>query len=292
MQTTLDRLDALLRRLDLSGLSDVALSGQIVQNEWHAIDCSMVGAYNSPVSPFPWSYLEDKMTAPCCTEDIMMLAGELSPPSLTSIVRVLVIIDESLEKLRLYRDDVAVTPFADLSALDAAVDFQSELDDIVTLVTSRTLGVHGRHLGQLDAELKILHQTIEEVRTVRYRDTEFLDSLFQSAREVLSIERDDTEVLVCCKAAHRSKPEHLLADYLLQGLTTTFALDAYEDCAIAMMPRWAYEAMRKLGGEDWISSPYDGLSPAIVETAKVLWDRDPVATMHDFDACVEAALAL
>jgi hypothetical protein len=159
-------------------------------------------------------------------------------------------------------------------------------------VTNRTLGVHGDHLILLDAEIKVLLELIEQVRSARYGDPDYLDSLYQVAREVLSIERDDTMVLACCKAVHRSKPEHVLADYLLQGLTTTFVLDAYEASAIAMMPRWAYEALRLLGGDEWISRPYSNLPPAIIETATVLWDRDPTVTLHDFDACVEAALVL
>lgn len=292
MSTAIRRLDEILRRVDLSGLADVSFSGQIVENVWHASDCSIVGSHNSPISPFPWAYLDDKMTATCCALDLEKLTDELSPPALSSIVRALDVVDEALATLQGMQDDVSITSFADLGPLDAAIDFQSNLDEIVTGVASRALGLHGRYLGYYDAELKDLHRKLGEVRAVRYGDTDYLDDLYHVVRDVLGIERDENLVLTSFSANSRVEPEHMLESYLLQALTTTFALDALIDFDTAILPMWAYNAMQRLGGQVWMSQPHVGLEEMVVETARVLWDRNPDSPMHDFDACVAAASAL
>jgi hypothetical protein len=55
------------------------------------------------------------------------------------------------------------------------------------------------------------------------------------------------------------------------------------------IPRWVYEILLVLKPGVIQSVPYDSLDNQILETAKVLWDRNPMNVFYSFDSCVQAA---
>ena len=292
MKTSLYRLDALLKRLGTNGLDDVAFSGQIVDNLWHCSVCNVVGTFDSPVGPFPWNFVADKMTATCCSANIKDLVDELSPGMLTNSVRALLSIDEARQVVHVYTVDSSLTPFADLVPLDAAIDFQAEINDIISNVASMLTRVPSKHLDYIEDDVTALHQALEVLRSIRYQDPEFLSSFSEYICDELGIEPDDTPVLVTLSPHAVEYPDDPMRSYQLHGLTVTFALRAVLEREISTMPTWAYKALKQLGGDTWLSKPYANLPDSIAETAKALWDRRPECPMFDFDVCVEAAHAL
>jgi len=292
MKTSLYRLDALLKRLGTNGLDDVAFSGQIVDNVWHCSVCNVVGTFDSPVGPFPWNFVADKMTATCCSANIKDLVDELSPGMLTNSVRALLSIDEARQVVHVYTVDSSLTPFADLVPLDAAIDFQAEINDIISNVASMLTRVPSKHLDYIEDDVTALHQALEVLRSIRYQDPEFLSSFSEYICDELGIEPDDTPVLVTLSPHAVEYPDDPMRSYQLHGLTVTFALRAVLEREISTMPTWAYKALKQLGGDTWLSKPYANLPDSIAETAKALWDRRPECPMFDFDVCVEAAHAL
>jgi hypothetical protein len=292
MKTSLSRLDALLKRLGTNGLDDVAFSGQLVDNVWHCSVCNVVGTFDSPVGPFPWNFVADKMTATCCSANIKDLVDELSPGMLTNSVRALLSIDEARQVVHVYTVDSSLTPFADLVPLDAAIDFQVEINDIISNVASMLTRVPSKHLDYIEDDVTALHQALEVLRSIRYQDPEFLSSFSEYICDELGIEPDDTPVLVTLSPHAVEYPDDPMRSYQLHGLTVTFALRAVLEREISTMPTWAYKALKQLGGDTWLSKPYANLPDSIAETAKALWDRRPECPMFDFDVCVEAAHAL
>jgi hypothetical protein len=292
MKTSLLRLGAILKRLGLNGLDDIALSGQIIENCWHRSDCPKLGSYDSPIGPFPWAFLADKMTADCCANDLRGMTDELSPAWLTGAVNALLAIDQARQTVHVYSVDQSLTPFADLTPLDAAVAFQSELDEIVSMVASKLSRVHSAQVGCLNDDVAKLHQSVEELRSIRYYDPVFQSDLFAYVFEELGVAPIHHQVLTTLSPHAMSQPEDSMQNYLLHGLTITFALRAISERELTTMPAWAYQALRQLGGREWLSKPYSDLPASVAETAEALWDTRPECPMFDFDVCVEAALAL
>ena len=292
MSTILIRLDALLKRLGTNGLDDVAFSGQIVNNAWHCSDCHVVGNFDSPVGPFPWNFVADKFTATCCSENINNLVDELSPGLLTNSVRALLAIDQAHQVVHVYTVDSSLTPFADLVPLDAAIDFQAEINDIISNVGSLLARVPNTHLEYIEDDVTALHHSLESLRNVRYKDPAFLSAFSEYIFEELGIEPVDIPVLVTLSPNALEHPIDPMRSYQLHGLTVTFALRAVLEREITTMPTWAYKALKQLGGALWLSKPYANLPKNISETAMVLWDSRPECPMYDFDVCVEAAYAL
>lgn len=55
------------------------------------------------------------------------------------------------------------------------------------------------------------------------------------------------------------------------------------------IPRWVYDILIVLKPGVLQSAAYESLDSQILETAKVLWDKNPVNIFYSFDRCVQAA---
>ena len=292
MHSTLEQLDDMLRRVDVGGLTDVSFGGQLVNNEWHLTDCAIVGTTNNPLGPFPWSFLQEKMTAGCCSQDVFLLAGELVPKTLTNAIRLLEAIDRTQEYVTRYTEDIYATPFLDLTAADAAVEFDSDLAEMTGNVYSRLVRVAPRHLPRLAEEAETLDDAVAALRRYRFTEPGFVNDLYKQVHDEIGLERDDTPVVASFSAFHMTENNGTWANHLLLAMTLVFAANARDGRQITTLPRWAYQALCELGGSDWASKPYDNLDPVIEETARALWVHTPDAPMFNFDTCVEAATSL
>jgi hypothetical protein len=292
MHPTLEQLDNMLRRVDIGGLTDVSFGGQIVNNEWHATDCDTVGTTNNPLGPFPWSFIQEKMTAGCCLQDTFHLAGELVPQTLTNAIRFLDAVDRTYGYVNLYTKDISSTPILDLNATDAAIEFDSDLAEMTGSLYTRLVRVSPRHIAPLAVEAEQLEEAVNTLRSFRFREPGFIDDLYKQVHKEIGVQRDDTPVVASfCGFLTKEKPGSW-SHRLLNAVTLVFATDAWQGRTIATLPRWAYQALCELGGDEWVTKPHVGLDPAVEETARALWVHTPDAPMYNFDTCVQAATTL
>jgi hypothetical protein len=292
MNHDLTRLQQYLRRVGISGLSDVSFGGQLVDNVWHRTDCNVVGLCTNPMGPFPWSFLADKMTSSCCSKNPFLLAEEIVPSGVTAAVRAAEQLQLAEDTVAMWREDRSSTVFADCTAVDAAVEFQSELDELCGAVVMRYTRLNATFAAHLEAGFRRFDDDVQQLQRELYREPLFLDELFTTVHEKLGVERDDTPVLVSCSSFDVQHPDDSNMSYLLHALTITFALPAVTRRCLAVMPRWGYRALRQLGGRAWLSNAYANLDPAVEETARTLWVAEPDSPMFDFDSCIAAAQAL
>jgi hypothetical protein len=272
---------------------DLSFYGRVIDNIWHGRDCPINKIEEVSLSFYPWSYLIDKMYSECCANNFTILHQEISSEVVSSAILALDSIDRAKLKVKQFTLDYSLTSFADLATLDAAIEFQSEIDAIISEVAIFLSSVDNSYLSILNEdEVPQLHEDIDNLRFLRYRDGDYLGSLYACVQDELGVIKDDTPVLACLNAFKVIHPASASKSYLLHALTITFALDALFAHEITTIPYWAYDAFKQLGGSDWLSKPYYNLPISVSETAISLWDNRPDSPMHDFDICVQAALAI
>ena len=292
MHPTLEQLDKMLRRVDNSGLTDLSFGGQIFNNQWHASDCAVVGTTNNPLGPFPWNFIQEKMTAGCCLEDPYHLAAELVPQTLTNAIRFLDAVDRTRDYVTRYREDITSTPFAELTGADAVIEFDTDLAEMTGSVYTRLVRVSARHIPPLAEEVEKLDEAVEDLRRYRFSEPGLINDLYNQVREHIGIQRDDTPVLASFCGFLTKEKSGTRSHHLLHAVTLVYAADAWKGRTIATLPRWAYETLCELGGTEWVTEPHIGLDPIIEETARALWVHTPEAPMYNFDTCVQAAKTL
>ena len=292
MHPTLEHLDNMLRRVDNSGLTDVSFGGQIVNNEWHATDCTIVGTTNNPLGPFPWSFIQEKMTAECCLKDAFQLSADLVPQTLTNAIRFLDAVDRTRQYLTRYSEDISSTPFVEFSGADAVVEFDNDLAEMTGSVYTRLVRVAARYIPLLSEEAERLDVEIEKLCRYLYSEPGFITDLHNQVNDHIGVNRDETPVIASFCGFLTKEKSGTKSHHLLHAVTLVYAADAWKGRTISTLPRWAYDALCILGGDEWVTDPHVGLKPVVEETARALWVHTPEAPMYNFDTCVQAAKTL
>jgi len=292
MNIQLKRLDMLARQVGLVGINALSFGGQFsTEGKWHYTDCKVIGSSSNPMGPFSSDLVLTAMNSSCCQPDTWALIQEVSPATLGRTLTALLTIDDARTTIKKYTSDFSLTPFADLSPLDAISDFSSELSELSGNVSNRVIRVS--HL--LDAVIKqaeIFDFELAALRDLRLRAPLFLDALYETVSDELGVVRDNTLILTSCSSINIKYSNDPSKNYLLSGLIEVFAPEAANSRCIATMPLWVYRSLTQVGGSEWLSKPHVNLDPAVEETARVLWINNPESPMFEFDSCVIAAIAL
>ena len=302
MFTDKNEINQTLQSIGIEGIETLNFSGQISHGVWHSTNCKVLGISAQSMGPFPWSFIEAKLTATCC--NLTELMEDITPKGVSQTLKALAGLKLLEQTLATYLKEPSMHLLIERNPLLASAEFQNRLDELSGAISHNLIKLPGNSGGKIKTNTifqlaEKLEGEIISLHKLYFSNPIYLGELKTLTSQTLDLPLKDDPVIV------GSKIETTLTHYLdseigsllLEALKNTFlgSTGRYKTSAntkiVSTIPLWVYHALAELGGKRWLSQPYPFLSPETLEIATSLWLENSENTLDSFDACIEAAIA-